>query len=184
MLTLFNFVKDVDLVTIATPILLSLKNIGINVKVFRVFNAYGIYQDYNNPYQGMLSIYLSQIHRNSEVKVTGSLNRSRDFIYISDIINAFTNQKILNYKQNHIFNLGSGKEVKVLTLLKLLFKYTNKKYKVLVLDKHSGDTKNSHANISLIRKIGWINKISLREGTKKVIKDLKIFDENNSSFNR
>ena len=61
-------------------ILLNLKNIGINVKIFRIFNAYGIYQDYNNPYQGMLSIYLSQIYRNSEVKVTGSLNRSRDFI--------------------------------------------------------------------------------------------------------
>ena len=156
----------------------------LTLKYLEFLMLMGFIKIINNPYPGMLSIYLSQIHRNSEVKVTGSLNRSRDFIYISDIINAFTNQKILNYKQNHIFNLGSGKEVKVLTLLKLLFKYTNKKYKVFVLDKHSGDTKNSHANISLIRKIGWINKISLREGTKKVIKDLKIFDENNSSFNR
>ncbi len=165
-------------------ILLNLKKSGVNVKIFRIFNAYGIFQDYNNPFQGMLSIYLSQIQRNSKVRVTGSLSRSRDFIYIDDIIDAFTNLKILNYQHSDIFNLGSGKEVKVSSLLKSLFKETKKKYKVLIADKHSGDTNNSCANISLIKKIGWKSKITLRQGIKKVIKDLKIFDENNGSFNR
>ncbi len=56
----------------------------------------------------MLSIYISQIYRNSEVKVTGSLNRSRDFIYISDIINAFTNVKLLNHKLDDIFRFRSN----------------------------------------------------------------------------
>ena len=165
-------------------ILLNLENSGINVTIFRIFNAYGVFQDYNNVHQGMLSIYLSQIYRYSKVKVTGSLSRTRDFIYIDDIINAFTNQKILNYKYSNIFNLGSGKEVKVSALLKKLFTYLNMKYKVFILEKHSGDTKNSCANISLIKKTGWKNKTSLEQGIKKVINNLKIFDENNSSFNR
>lgn len=165
-------------------ILFNLKNYGVNVTVFRIFNAYGVFQDYNNPYQGMLSIYLSQIYRHSKVKVTGSLNRSRDFIYIDDIINALINKKILNYKYSNIFNLGTGKEVKVSNLLKILFDLTKKKYKVLIKEKHSGDTEKSCANIRLIKKIGWKNKISLREGIKKVIKDLKNFDDNNCSFNR
>lgn len=163
-------------------ILLKLKNYGINVKIFRLFNAYGIFQDYNNAHQGMLSIYLSQIHRSSMVSVTGSLSRSRDFIYIEDIVNAFTYRKILNNKKNNIFNLGTGKEVKVLTLLKLLFKLTNKKYKVKIGMKHSGDVKNSCANTTLIRKTGWKNKFSLEEGIKKVINDIKVFDNNNRSF--
>ena len=37
-----------------------------------------------------------------------------------------------------------------------------------------------HAQISLIRKIGWRNKISLKRGIKNVIKDLRFFDENNA----
>ena len=86
-------------------ILLNLKKSGVNVKIFRIFNAYGIFQDYNNPFQGMLSIYLSQIQRNSKVRVTGSLSRSRDFIYIDDIIDAFTNLKILNYQIIYIIGL-------------------------------------------------------------------------------
>lgn len=165
-------------------ILLNLKKKNVNVKIFRIFNAYGIFQDYNNPYQGMLSIYLTQIKRNSLVKVTGSLSRSRDFIYIDDIINAFVNSKIINYRSADIFNLGSGLETKVSSLLKILFKEINKDYKVNIEDKHSGDTNKSCANINLLNRIGWKSKISLKKGIKKIIKDLKLFDENNCTFNR
>lgn len=165
-------------------ILLNLIKFGINVKIFRIFNAYGIFQDYNNPFQGMLSIYLSQIQRNSKVKVTGSLSRSRDFIYIDDIVSAFTKLSILNVRSSNVFNLGSGKELKVSNLLKILFKETKKKYNVIIAEKHSGDTVRSYANISLIKKSGWRTKISLKKGVKRVIKDLKFFDGNNSTFNR
>jgi len=165
-------------------IFLKLKNIGINVKIFRIFNAYGIFQDYNNPYQGMLSIYLSQITRTSKVQVTGSLNRSRDFIYINDILQAFTNLKILKTKKNDIFNLGSGKEIIVHRLIKKIFKITNKNYKVIIGSQHSGDTDKSCANISRIKRFDWKPKTTLDMGIKKVINDINYFDENNSSFNR
>lgn len=165
-------------------IFLKLKNIGVNVKVFRIFNAYGIFQDYSNPYQGMLSIYLTQIVRNSKVRVTGSLNRSRDFIYIDDILNAFTNLQILQNKKFDIFNLGSGKETKVSKLIQKLFKITGKIYNVIVENHHSGDTHTSCANVSRIKKIGGTTRINLDKGIKKTIKDLIHYYENNSSFNR
>ena len=165
-------------------IFLKLKDIGINVKIFRIFNAYGIFQNYNNPYQGMLSIYLSQIIRSSKVQVTGSLSRSRDFIYIDDILGAFINLKILNNKNIDIFNLGSGKETKVLNLIRKIFKITNKRYEVNVGSHHTGDTDNSCANISKIKRFDWKPKTNLNMGIKKVINDLNNFDENNSSFNR
>ena len=44
----------------------------------------------------MLLIYLSQIHRNSKVHVTGSLS---GLYNIQDIINAFTCNKIINNKK-------------------------------------------------------------------------------------
>jgi UDP-glucose 4-epimerase len=165
-------------------ILLKLKDYNINVKIFRIFNVYGVYQNYNNPHQGMLSIYLSQILRSSVVNVTGSLNRTRDFIYIDDVINALISHKILNYKLGNIFNLGSGKEISVHYLISTLFKITKKKYKVVIKDEHSGDTFNSCANISLIKKTNWKISFPLIKGINKVIKDIKYFDDNNCSFNR
>ena len=165
-------------------IFLKLKNIGINVKVFRIFNAYGIFQDYNNPYQGMLSIYLTQILRNSKVRVTGSLNRSRDFIYIVDIINAFINLRILRNQKFDIFNLGSGKETKVNTLIQKLFEITGKSYKVILENEHSGDTYASCADISRIKKFGWKTKINLDKGIKKTISNIYILMKIAALFNR
>ncbi len=168
---------------IGEEILLSLLSFNINIKIFRIFNAYGIFQDYNNPHQGMLSIYLSQIIRKSSVNVTGSLSRSRDFIYIDDIIRAITSSKIIESKHTNIFNLGSGIETKVSKILNLIFKITKKDKKIIIKSKHSGDTNKSCANIKKLNKIGWCPKISLIDGIKKVIKDIYKFDDNNCSFN-
>ena len=156
---------------IGEKILLNLKKYNINVKIFRIFNAYGVFQDYNNPYQGMLSIYLSQILRQSLVHVTGSLNRSRDFIYISDIIDVFINKKIINNPKNHIFNLGSGKETRVRSILEKIFKILNKEKKSLL--KNIQETPKILCNIDKLKKNNFYPKISFEVGIKKVIKDLK-----------
>tara|TARA_Y100000590_G_C15739113_1_gene1019617 strand:+ start:1848 stop:2798 length:951 start_codon:yes stop_codon:yes gene_type:complete len=168
---------------VCEKILSKLLELKINVKIFRIFNAYGIYQNYNNKFQGMLSIYLAQIVRSSKVHVTGSLKRARDFIYIEDILTAITNKKIVKSKKNHIFNLGSGKKTYVFFLINKLFKMSNKKKNIVKMKSHKGDSFVSYANNSLLKKLGWKNKISLTVGIKKVIKDIKKFDEYNGNFN-
>ena len=65
-----------------------LKKYKIKVTIFRLFNIYGPGQDLKNLYQGMFSIYLAQALKKNRIEVTGSLNRYRDFVYISDTIDA------------------------------------------------------------------------------------------------
>jgi len=158
-------------------ILMNLKK-KTNLKIFRIFNAYGIYQDYNNNFQGMLSIYLAQILKYKKVEITGSLGRTRDFIYITDILSAITNNRILKCKKNLIYNLGSGKETSVKELVNLIFELTKIKKRIIIKESHSGDTFKSFANINLLIKKKWKNKIKLNIGIKKVIKDIKKFNEN------
>ena len=169
---------------ICEKILFQLVELKINVKIFRIFNAYGIYQNYNNKFQGMLSIYLAQIIWSSKVYVTGSLKRARDFIYIEDILRAIVNKKIINSKKYHIFNLGSGKKTYVFFLINKLFKLTNKRKVIFKMKSHKGDCFVSYANNNLLKKFGWKNKISLTKGIKKVIKDIEKFDEYSGNFNR
>ena len=161
-----------------------LNNDKTTIKIFRIFNAYGPYQDFNNKYQGMLSIYLSQIYRKSSVEVTGSLKRSRDFIFIDDIIKVITNNKVLNSKKNIVFNLASGKKTTVIELLNKIFKLTNKKKRILIRNSHKGDTFISYANISLLKKYSIKIRFPITKGIKMMIKDIKRFDENCSYINR
>ena len=45
----------------------------------------------------MISIYLSQLLFNKEIKVKGSKKRYRDFLYIDDVVN--TCLKVLKYNK-------------------------------------------------------------------------------------
>ena len=151
-------------------LLITLKQLNINVKIFRLFNVYGPLQDMGNLDQGMLSIYLSQIIKNKMVIVKGSLKRYRDFIFIDDVVKVL----IKNFKFNSedIINVATGKKTTVKDLIILLFKNLNLKVKIKVVSSHIGDSFGTYANIDKLKKINLKPKISLKIGIKKTIKSL------------
>ena len=154
--------------------LLKIKNKGIQIIILRLFNVYGPQQDFLNLKQGMLSIYLYQIFKKQIVKVTGSLNRSRDLIFIDDVINALTLRFPKN--DNIIANVGTGKPTKVIELIKKIFiqlKINFKLDKIIKLREHRGDTFSSYANNNLLKSFSWTPKVSLQDGLKYTIKDLR-----------
>ncbi len=83
----------------------------------RMFNVYGPGQDLNNLRQGMVSIYLAYANKTGHIPVKGSLDRFRDFIFISDVVNIW--MQCLENEQiyNKIFNLGTGIKTTVFSLL-------------------------------------------------------------------
>jgi UDP-glucose 4-epimerase len=61
---------------------------GITTTALRFFNVYGPGQNMSNLRQGMVSIFLAQAINSRTVKVKGSKDRFRDFIYIDDVIDS------------------------------------------------------------------------------------------------
>ena len=92
-----------------------------------MFNVYGPGQDMKNMKQGMMSIYLAQALKNKLIQIKGSLNRSRDFIYIDDVVKIWF--KLFHLKdKNYEINLGSGKATtvkKLVLIIKKLIPGTN-----------------------------------------------------------
>ena len=149
-----------------------LKKYKIKVTVFRLFNIYGPGQDLKNLYQGMFSIYLAQALKKSKIEVTGSLNRYRDFVYISDTIDAL----LINPKKkgNWLMNLGLGKKYKVKDVINIILgELDNKKIKILEKKSFSEDTWGSFANNSKLRSEGWRPQYDLRKGAKKTINEIE-----------
>ena len=148
-----------------------LKNDGINVLIFRLFNIYGPGQDMKNLNQGMFSIYLAQAMQNKRVNVTGSLNRYRDFVYITDTVKALLiNPK---NKKNWIINLGTGKKTKVKEILKIIKNSLKiQKLKIIVKSSYFEDTWGSYADNTILKKEGLKNLININLGAKKTIKNI------------
>jgi dTDP-L-rhamnose 4-epimerase len=70
-------------------VLLALKNTTIQPIIFRFQNVYGPGQSLKNPYTGVLSVFSTLARENKKIDIYEDGIESRDFVFISDIIQAF-----------------------------------------------------------------------------------------------
>ena len=144
----------------------------INFTILRLWNTYGFGQDLENKHQGMLSIYLDQALRGKEIKVTGSKDRIRDFIHVSDVSSAINLCMFDNKADNEIFNVCSGIETSSKQIIREISNLLKKDLLITEIESYKGDQQISSGCNNKIKKLGWENKINLREGTKDFIQSI------------
>lgn len=111
----------------------------------------------------------------SEISLTSGTQK-RDFIYISDAIDAFL--KILenssNLEKGYVnYDLGSGKLVSIKKLVKMIHHYSGSKSKLSfgAIAQRTGEFSDIRANISNLKKIGWKQEINLEDGIQKLVEN-------------
>lgn len=147
-----------------------LKEKKIDYKILRLFNIYGPGQDLKNLKQGMISIYIAQALKNKVINVTGSLNRTRDFLYIDDLIKILLSNKFSKFET---YNVGFGKEIKVHKVFKILNQIFENRLKIKKKDKSKGDIFYSYANIDRLKKLNIKPKINIEKGIAKFLNEIK-----------
>lgn len=146
------------------------KNYNIDYTIFRLFNVYGPMQSMTNMKQGMVSIYMAYLLKGESVTVKGSLERFRDFIYIDDVVECFSQGIGNELSVNKIYNVASGKKTTVKELLDILFKTAGGKDNSLRLEEGTmGDIFGIYANIDKINKdTAWEPECSLENGIRNM----------------
>lgn len=138
----------------------------------RFFNVYGPRQSLNNPYTGVAAIFLSRVKNNKAPLIFEDGRQSRDFIYISDIVEANIlgmNKKEADY---NFFNVGTGNPHTILDIAKTIISLSKKDLKPKILNKfRAGDIRHCYADIAKIsKKLGFVPKVSFEKGMGKLIK--------------
>jgi len=110
-----------------------------------------------------------------KIKLTKGEQR-RDFIYVSDVVNAYYDifLQVNNFgKGFREYEIGSGEAIKIKLLVQLLKKLTNNKNTILSfgdLPYRENEIMESKSNIKKIKQeIGWQPQVELKEGLLKVI---------------
>jgi len=85
---------------------------------FRMYNVYGPRQALDNPYQGVLGIFLGNVLSGEPLTIFGDGGQSRDFIYISDVVDAWLAALTRPAAYGRVFNLGSGQRLPIAELAK------------------------------------------------------------------
>ncbi len=112
---------------------------GMNITNLRLFNVYGPGQNLKNLRQGMISIYLAQALFNKRIKVKGSLDRTRDFIYIYDLINYLEKIEGNPDSFGKAINICSGKELSVENVITTIKDIMDEDIPIEILDSTPGD---------------------------------------------
>ena len=121
----------------------------------RLFNVYGTRSRTHGAYGAALGVFLRLKIANQPFTVVGNGNQKRDFIYVSDVCEAFY-KAIKSKKKNFILNIGSGKPQSVNTLLKIIGG------KKVFIPKRPGEPNITHADIKKAKKIlKWSPKRSI-----------------------
>jgi UDP-glucose 4-epimerase len=145
--------------------LYNVKSIGL-----RLFSVYGPREEHKGKYANIISQFLWAMLKDQSPIIYGDGNQTRDFIYVSDVVNAFILAIFSNIDYD-IFNVGTGRNYSFNEVIKIINKLLNKDIKPIY---KPNPIKNyvyhTLADTTKAEKIlGFKAKISLEEGIKKLI---------------
>lgn len=110
---------------------------NLNSVIFRVFTAYGPYM---NPYT-VIWKFMEELHSGKrDILVQTSLKSTRDYIYITDVVNYFISAMDKRIKFQ-IINIASGENQKLEDVAKIIAKYMN-------IDPNTVKVSQEHADFS------------------------------------
>jgi UDP-glucuronate 4-epimerase len=120
--------------------------------------------------------FTESIKKNKYMEVFNNGNHSRDFTYIDDVVEGIylSTLRFENFKNKTknftIYNIASGKPIKLINFIRTIEKVLNKKGKIKYLPMQPGDIADTFGDISKIkRELGYKPKISYVDGVKKFI---------------
>lgn len=146
---------------------------NLNVSGLRFFTVYG---DRGRPDMAPFK-FIDRVSRGLEIQQFGDGSSSRDYTYISDIVDGVVRSIDRPYPYE-IFNLGKGNGTSLKEFIGLVQKHTGKKATINVLPNQPGDVPYTCADVRKASKLlGYHAKVSFEEGIRRTVKWYKSANE-------
>ncbi len=133
---------------------------GLPCVSLRFFNVYGPRARTTGTYGAVFGTFLAQKLAGKPFTVVGDGNQTRDFTFVTDIVDAIVSAANSN-ASGEIFNVGSGNTYKVNYLVELLGG------NVVYIPKRPGEPDSTFADTRKIQKqLNWKPKVTFEQGVK------------------
>ena len=145
------------------------RQVGIPIKVARIFNTYGPRMHHADG--RVVSNFIVQALNDDPITIYGNGEQTRSFCYMDDLIEGFI--KMMDNTSEDVIgpiNLGNPKEFTIAELAQTVIKMTGSKSKIIQQPLPMDDPKQRQPDISKARKLlDWEPRIELEEGIEKTI---------------
>lgn len=142
--------------------------LGVHATIFRFQNVYGEGQSLRNPYTGIISIFYNRARQGLHIPVYEDGRESRDFVHVSDVVDALSASLETTLPNGIVLNLGAGVATSVSDLAATLLKVSGFDVPVCVTGQYRlGDIRHCFADLSVAAKyLGFEPKMSLEDGLR------------------
>ena len=130
----------------------------------RFFNVYGPRARTSGTYGAVFGVFLSQMAHGKALTVVGDGKQTRDFTYVTDVVDAFLTAAKSN-ESGKVYNVGSNGTYSVNRLVELLGAK-----QVAHIPKRPGEPDCTWADVTKIqRELGWRATVSFEDGVKMML---------------
>lgn len=144
------------------------RQLGLSIKVVRIFNTYGPRMQINDG--RVVSNFIVQALKNENITIYGDGSQTRSFCYVSDLIDGFIRMMHTGPEVTGPINLGNPGEFTMIELAEKVIKLTDSKSKLVFKPLPKDDPVRRKPDISKAEKIlNWHPTVPLEEGLKKTI---------------
>lgn len=138
---------------------------GLDTVSLRISNPYGSY--HTNTMQGVIPIFIKKILNSQTITIWGDGSIVRDYLYISDLVDAFYRAAIYTGGER-VFNIGSGIGITLNQLVHEVMKVAGINTKIVYEPSRKFDIPSVILDINKSKKdLGWSPSIPFDEGLRK-----------------
>jgi len=144
---------------------------GLDTAVLRYFNVFGPRQDPTSQYSGVIAKFCMAYCRNQPITIFGDGSQSRDFTFISNVVEANLLAARSSTKlDGQVFNVGCGERYSLNEMVRVLNELTGKAVTPAYAAERCGDVKHSLADIARARAtLGYEPAVRFRQGLSQTL---------------
>lgn len=140
-------------------------NLGfVGLRFFTVYGSFG------RPDMSYFK-FSNLLFNKKKIEIYNFGNHMRDFTHIDDVVNCIIlsmNWTKKNQKKYEVFNVGNGKKIPIMQMIKILEQNFKKNFKIKFINKQIGDMKSTQSDLKKSKRLLNYNpKISIKEGLKE-----------------
>lgn len=142
------------------------REFGIDFVSLRYANVYGERQKGGEA--GVIPIFIKKMLKGEIPTINGDGKQTRDFVYVRDVVNA--NLRALNKIPNHIYNIGTSKQISILHLYHIIAKQLNFLHHPKFAAGKPGEVRFSALNCKKAREeMNWQPNSTFEQGIRNTI---------------
>jgi UDP-glucose 4-epimerase len=143
--------------------------LGLDTVRLRYFNVYGPRQTIKSE-SGAVAIFTLRALAGKPIVIFGDGNRTRDFVYVGDVVEANIRAAREDASAGGVFNVGTGIETSINELAELVIDASSVRVPIQHTEERSADFMSARADLSVSKKVlGFEPKVQLVEGLRAYV---------------